>query len=114
LDDKFRLDPSHFFPLECYYKREGGKYNLSVCLALGWYNRLTQEEDNWLMDRLNTLNDGILYACSLGDTFSRDRIVFEMRNEDFPREETDDYLGHPYGAHRRRPEETEDEDNENN
>ncbi len=112
LDDKFRLDPIQFFPIRMLLQERGGKYNLSVCLALGWYNRLTQEEDNWLMERLNKLNDGILYVCSMGDTFSKDRIVFEMRNQDFPREDTDDYLDHPYGAHRRRPED-ENEDNEN-
>jgi hypothetical protein len=103
LDDKFRIDPGVFFPLKVRLEDRSGKYDLTIALALGWVKRLSDEDIEWLSDKLYDINKEYegnknFYAAFMGDGGGNGRVVFEMMNEDFPRSSMD-YMSHPVGPH---------------
>jgi len=103
LDDKFRIDPGVFFPLKVCLEERNGNYDLTVALALGWVRRLSDDDIEWLSDKIYDINKEYessknFYAAFMGDGGGNGRIVFEMMNEDFPRSSRD-YMGHPVGPY---------------
>ncbi len=78
-----------FFPLKVVLDELEGHYNMSICLSGGWMDRLSENEEDWLEDLINTTQEEFseyknIYIGYLGDTFSKKRIVFEKQNKDFP------------------------------
>jgi hypothetical protein len=78
-----------FFPLRVVLDELDNNYNMSICLALGWMNRLSEQEEDWLEELVDATQEEFseyknLYIGYLGDTFSKKRIVFEKKNDDFP------------------------------
>jgi len=86
LSEKFK---NKFFPLRVVLDELDNNYNMSICLALGWMNRLSEQEEDWLEELVDTTQEEFseyknLYIGYLGDTFSKKRIVFEKKNDAFP------------------------------
>lgn len=103
LDDRFRIDPSVFFPLKVCLEERSGRYDLTIALAGGWIRRMSDDDIEWLSDRIVDLNNTYskndnFWAAFMGDGGGDGRIVFEMMNEDFPRSSMD-YMNHPVGPH---------------
>lgn len=103
LDDKFRIDPGVFFPLKLSLGEKNGDYSLTIALAGGWIRRMSDDDIEWLSDRVTDLNNEYgknnnFDAAFMGDSFGNGRTVFEMMNEDFPRSAMD-YMGHPIGPY---------------
>lgn len=103
LDDKFRIDPGVFFPLKVSLEERGGNYDLTIALAGGWIRRMSDDDIEWLTDKIYDINKEYennknFYAAFMGDGGGNGRIVFEMMNEDFPRDSRD-YMNHPVGPY---------------
>ena len=43
-----------FFPLRVVLDELDNNYNMSICLALGWMNRLSEQEEDWLEELVAT------------------------------------------------------------
>jgi len=94
IDDYFR-DKKRFFPLKVQLnKTKDGKYFGSVCMGGGWSDRMNDEEEEWLFDKLRYYRDkwGIDFAAC-GDSYGGN-LIYRMENSDFPKS-TDDYLSFP-------------------
>lgn len=103
LDDRFRIDPGVFFPIKLKLEERSGKYDLTIALAGGWIRRMSDDDIEWLSDRVTDMNNEYsksdnFYAAFMGDGGGNGRIVFEMMNEDFPRSSMD-YMNHPQGPY---------------
>jgi hypothetical protein len=103
LDDKFRIDPGVFFPLKVCLEEMNGKYHITIALALGWITRLSDDDIEWLSDKVFDTNKQYesnknFYVAFMGYGGGNGRMVFEMMNEDFPRKSID-YMGHPVGPY---------------
>jgi hypothetical protein len=88
-----------FFPLKVVLDELNGNYNMSICLAVGWMDRLSENEEDWLEELIDTTQEEFseyknIYIGYLGDTFSKKRIVFERQNDAFPKK-SDDYMEFP-------------------
>jgi hypothetical protein len=78
-----------FFPLRVVLDELDNNYNMSICLSVGWMDRLSDNEEDWLEELIDSTQEELseyknLYVGYLGDTFSKKRIVFEKKNDDFP------------------------------
>ena len=88
-----------FFPLKIVLDELDGKYNMSICLAMGWMDRINDKEQDWLDELIRDMQDQFseynnIYIGYLGDSFSRRRIVFQKENGAFPKK-SDDYMDFP-------------------
>ena len=95
IDDYFR-DKKRFFPLKVQLnRRKDGEYFGSVCMASGWIDRMNDEEQDWLGDKLRYYKDkfGINFsACA--DSWGGGDSIYKMENSDFPKH-TSDYFNFP-------------------
>ena len=105
IDDKFRHDMNQFFPLKVTLEEYKGHYDLTIALALGWITRMSDDDIEWMSDRVYDLNkqfekDNNFYVAFMGDSSGRGgaRKLFNMQNEDFPKE-SNDYLQFPEGRY---------------
>jgi len=88
-----------FFPLKIVLDELDGNYNMSICLAMGWMDRINDKEQDWLDELIKDMQNQFseynnIYIGYLGDTFSRKRIVFQKENDAFPKK-SDDYMDFP-------------------
>lgn len=94
IDDHFK-DKKRFFPLCVRLRRDGeNSYSGSVCMGLGWYNRMNDEEQEWLEDKLvyyKNKFDIIFSMC--GDSFGGDEI-YNIENDSWPKS-SHDYMNFP-------------------
>ena len=94
IDDYFR-DKKRFFPLKDQLnKTKDGKYFGSVCMAGGWADRMNDEEEEWLFNKLKYYkkNHGIDFSAC-GDSFGGN-LIYTMENNDFPKS-PHDYFNFP-------------------
>jgi hypothetical protein len=95
IDDYFK-DKKRFFPLKVQLnKTKDDKYFGSVCMASGWSDRMNNEEEDWLFDKLRYYRDkwGIDFSAC-GDSFGGGDLIYEMENNDWPKE-SHDYFNFP-------------------
>lgn len=88
-----------FFPLKVILNELDGNYNLSICLAMGWMDRISDSEQDWLDELVKNMQEQFsefnnFYISYLGDSFSLRRTVYEKQNDAFPKK-SDDYLDFP-------------------
>jgi hypothetical protein len=83
-----------FFPLKIILTELDNNYNMSICLALGWMDRINDKEEDWLDELIKDMQNQFseynnLYICYMGDSLSRKRIVFQKENDAFPKNSMD-------------------------
>lgn len=88
-----------FFPLKIILDELNGHYNMSICLAGGWMDRINDKEEDWLDELIKNMQYQFseynnLYIGYMGDSYSRKRIVFQKENDAFPKNSLD-YIGFP-------------------
>ena len=105
IDDKFRHDMEQFFPLKVTLEEYNGHYDLTIALAGGWITRMSDDDIEWMSDRVYDLNkqfekNNNFYASFMGDSSGKGaaRKLFYMQNEDFPNN-PHDYLQFPRGKY---------------
>ena len=103
LDDKFRIDPGVFFPIKLCLTERSDRYDLTIALGIGWMTRMSDDDLEWMSNRITDLNNDYsknnnFWAAFMGDSFNSGRVVFEMMNDDFPRTSMD-YMSHPVGRY---------------
>ena len=95
IDEHFK-DKGRFFPLKIQLnKRKSGEYFGSVCMALGWTNRINDEEEDWLFDKVRVYKEkwGIHFSIC-GDSSGGGDLIYDIQNDDFPKHSTD-YFNFP-------------------
>jgi len=88
-----------FFPLKIVLDELDNNYNMSICLAMGWMDRINDKEQDWLGELIKDMQNQFseynnIYIGYMGDSFSRRRIVFQKENDTFPKK-SDDYMHFP-------------------
>lgn len=88
-----------FFPLKIILDELDGHYNMSICLAMGWMDRINDKEQDWLDELIKDMKDQFseynnIYIGYMGDSFSLRRKIYEKQNDAFPKK-SDDYLEFP-------------------
>ena len=93
--DEYFKEKNRFFPLNIKLtKTISGKYNGSVCMAGGWYNRMNDEEQDWLEDKLKYYRQNFNIDFSLcGDSYGGNQI-YNIENDNWPKNSYD-YLNFP-------------------
>ena len=95
IDDYFK-DKKRFFPLNVKLnRRKDGEYFGSVCMAMGWSDRMNKEEEDWLFDKLRSYRDrfGIDFSAC-GDSHGGGDLIYNIENTDWPKSSYD-YLNFP-------------------
>jgi hypothetical protein len=95
IDDYFK-DKKRFFPLNVKLnRRKDGEYFGSVCMAGGWSDRMNDEEEDWLFDKLRNYSDrfGIDFSAC-GDSFGGGDLIYNVENNDWPKDSRD-YFNFP-------------------
>lgn len=88
-----------FFPLKIILDELDNNYNMSICLGMGWMDRINDKEQSWLDELIKNMKDQFseynnIYIDYMGDSFSRRRKVYQKENDAFPKK-SDDYMSFP-------------------
>jgi len=88
-----------FFPLKIVLDELDDRYNMSICLAMGWMDRINDKEQDWLDELIKNMQEQFseynnIYIGYMGDSYSRKRIVYQKENDAFPKK-SEDYMSFP-------------------